>query len=88
MWVCNRGTYGQQFLLDLHIKGSTLHSDDLRGSIRIMSDWGTAFRAEDAVDVLAGASLTGPALGWAIDLNFIFRHYNNESYAAVSLKSC
>lgn len=72
-------TYGLQFFLDFRVKGPSLHCDDPRGRIRIMRDWRTAFRAEDTVDCLAGASHASPALGRAIDREFVLRDYSDES---------
>jgi hypothetical protein len=72
-------TYGLQFLLDLHVKGPSLHGDDLGGRIGIMRDGRTAFRAEDTVDGLTGASLASPALSWAVDSYFSLGDYGDES---------
>ena len=74
------GTYRLQLLLDFPVQSTGFNGDDLGGSIRIVSDRRTAFGAEDTVDLLSRGSYASPALGGALDAQFIFRDHRDESY--------
>jgi hypothetical protein len=81
------GPYRLQLLLDLHIQGPCLHSDDIRSGIGIVCNWRTALGAKDSVDGFAGAAHAGPALGRPLNLDFRLGNYRNKRYAIVSLQS-
>lgn len=72
-------TYGLQSLLDLSVEGTGLDSDDLGGGIGVVGDRRATLGAEDAVDSVAGRTLTSPALGGAIDGQLVLGHDGNES---------
>jgi hypothetical protein len=71
-------TYGLQVLLVLNTQGTALEGDDRGRGIGVVSDGGTALRAEDAVDVHAGRSLACPALGGAGDGQLVLGDDNDE----------
>lgn len=72
-------TYGLQSLLDLSVQGTGLESDDLGGGIGVVSDRRATLGAEDAVDSVAGGTLTSPALGGAIDGQLVLGDDGDES---------
>lgn len=72
-------TYGLQSLLDLSVEGTGLDSNDLGGGVGVVGDRRATLGAEDAVDSVAGRTLTSPALGGAIDGQLVLGHDGNES---------
>lgn len=70
---------GLQVLLDLGGEGTGLEGNNLRGGIGVMGNGGTTIRAEDAVDGVAGATLTRPSLGGAVDGQLVLGDNSDES---------
>lgn len=70
---------GLQRLLDIGRESTGLQGDDLRSGIGIVGDGGATLRAEDAVDGVAGATLTSPALGGAVEGQLILGDNSDES---------
>lgn len=60
-------TYRFQRLLDLGVQGASLEGDDLRGSIGVVGDRGSALAAEDSVHGVAAGALGRVGLGGAVD---------------------
>ena len=74
-----RGSYRLQGLLDLHIKGSGLQGDDLRGSVWVVGNRGTALRTEKSVNCFARRSFSCVTLDGSIDCQLVLRYYCDES---------
>lgn len=53
MHGCPGLTYRLQVLLDLGVQSTSLQSDDLGGSVRVVGNRGATLGAEDAVDGMA-----------------------------------
>ena len=74
-----------QCLLQLRVKASRLERNDLGRRVRVVGDGTTTFRAEDAMDGLAGTALACPALGVPFDGELVLEHDGNEGVGRAGL---
>jgi hypothetical protein len=69
---------GLEGLLDLGRQGTRLQSDDFGGGIRVVGDGRTTVGAEEAVHIIAGATLASPLLDRAVDGQLILEDDCNQ----------
>lgn len=81
-------TYRLQVLLDLGVQSTSLQSDDLGGSIGVVSNGGATLRAEDAVDGMARRALARPGLGGTVDGQSGLGDDGDQSYWMSAIGLC
>jgi hypothetical protein len=72
---------GLEGLLDLGGEGTSLQSDDLGSGIGVVSDGRATVGAEEAVHVIAGATLASPLLDGAVDGQLILENDGDQGYS-------
>lgn len=73
------GTYRLQGLLNLSVQGTGLDSNDLGGGIGVVGNGRATLGAEEAVDSVAGRSLTRPFLDGTVDGQLVLGDDGDQS---------
>lgn len=76
--LCPNLRVGLERLLDVHVERASLEGNNLGGSIRVVGDGRAAGWAKDAVDSLSRGTLSGPGLGFAVDLELVLWNDGDE----------